>query len=120
MNPVSLWLVTAHLLGDFPLQPDWIARTKTENNTRLVIHVGVHVLLNIPIAWYLFPGSLVQQFVLLGWIGVTHLVIDHRRWMGPKEGWGNDGMMWVWLNDQIFHLTALCLAVPIADLGLWA
>lgn len=115
----SLWIVTAHLIGDFPLQPDWIASTKTENNTRLAIHVAVHVFLNIPIAWWLFPAEIGSQFALLAWIGLTHLVIDHRRWIEPKEGWGHDGMMWVWLNDQIMHLAALSLAIPIADLGPW-
>lgn len=116
MTP-SLWLVTAHLLGDFPLQPEWISKEKTENNTRLLIHIGVHAFLNIPIAWVLYSGEPTRQLVLLVWIAGTHLVIDHRRWVDPKESWGE---RWVWLNDQIFHFVALSLALPIAELGLWA
>lgn len=118
MSTVGLWLLTTHLIGDFPLQPDWIARTKTENNTRLFIHVMVHVLLFLPLAWYLFPGDLNTQFVFLFWIGASHATIDFRRWVEPKESWNNP-IAWVWLNDQILHLIALSLAVPIAELGLW-
>lgn len=116
MIPVSLWLITAHLVGDFPLQPDWIAQTKTENYSRLTIHALIHGILSIPIAWYIFPGEVIRQFVLLSWIVVTHWVIDHRRWVEPKEGWGKK---WVWINDQIMHLVALSLAIPITELGIW-
>lgn len=117
---VSLALLAAHLLGDFPLQPDWIAKHKTESNTRLYLHVMVHAFLVMPIAWYLYPESPTQQFVFVMWIAGTHLTIDFRRWFEPKDGWGHDGMAWVWLNDQILHITALAFAVPVSELGLWA
>lgn len=120
MTPIGLWLLTAHLVGDFTLQPDWIANSKTESNTRLLIHVGVHFFLNIPIAWYLFPNDHVQQLILLGWIAGTHFVIDYRRWFEPKEEWGDNRMAWVWLNDQILHLISLSLSIPIVNFGPWA
>jgi hypothetical protein len=116
---VSLALLAAHLIGDFPLQPDWIARTKTENNTRLLIHVTIHALLVIPVAWYAFPDEITRQLVVVLWITISHLAIDFRRWTEPKEGWSNDGMMWVWVNDQVLHITSLALTIPIAELGLW-
>jgi hypothetical protein len=40
-----LWmLLLAHLLGDFPLQPDWMVRYK-RNIFVLALHVGIHFLL---------------------------------------------------------------------------
>jgi len=110
----SLWLITAHLVGDFPLQPDWIANHKTDNYTRLSIHVSVHAFLVIPIAWITLT-TIQQQAIFISWIALSHALIDHRRWVEPKEGWGKT---WVWLNDQIFHLISLSLAYPVADLGM--
>lgn len=115
ITPVSLWLLTAHLVGDFPLQPDWIANHKTEQNTRLGIHVCVHGFLNIPIAWVVFADT-ASQLAFLSWIVLTHALIDSRRWVEPKDGWGDT---WVWLNDQIFHLISLSLATPVTLLGPW-
>lgn len=108
MYTPGLWLLTAHLIADFPLQPDWIAKTKVDNVSRRTIHVGVHAFINIPIAWVLLP-SIEHQIAFLVWITVTHFIIDSRRWVEPKDGWG---VKWVWCIDQIMHLTSLSLALP--------
>lgn len=121
LEPVALWMVAMHLLGDFPLQPDWMAKKKAwvhssgnrpEGFVTLCLHVGIHGFLFIPIAYYTLTG--VSAALFLGWIILSHAIIDSRRWIEPKEGWGHDGMMWVWLNDQIFHLVSLSLAYPIS------
>lgn len=112
---ISLWLLTAHLVGDFPLQPDWIAEHKTDQYSRLAIHVSIHGFLNMPIAWAVFDNWRIQ-LLFLSYIVLTHAFIDHRRWVEPKEDWG---MTWVWLNDQIMHLVALSFALPFVQLGLW-
>lgn len=123
MEPVSLWMVASHLMGDFPLQPTWMARKKAwlhspgekpEGAVTLFIHVTIHGLLFAPIALVTLTGF--AQVVFLFWVMMSHFVIDSRRWMEPREGWGHDGMMWVWLNDQIFHLVALALAYPVTEL----
>lgn len=123
----SLWLITAHLVGDFPLQPDWIAKKKAwlhtpgerlEGSVTLFIHVVIHGILFAPIALVTLTGF--SQVVFLTWVMFSHFVIDSRRWIEPKEGWGHNGKTWVWLNDQIFHLVALSFAYPISNLGMWA
>lgn len=121
IDPISLWLLTAHLVGDFPLQPDWMAEKKawvhnTEDSSikgisTLLIHVLIHGFLVSIIAYYTLPISAILPFVL--WIAGTHFIIDSNRWVEPKEGWGES---WVWLNDQIMHLVALSLAYPIVFL----
>lgn len=123
MEPVSLWLVAAHLMGDFPLQPTWMARKKAwlhstgerpEGAVTLLLHITIHGILVAPIALVTLTGS--AQWVFVAWVIISHAVIDCRRWMEPREGWGHDGMMWVWLNDQIFHLVALAFAYPVTEL----
>lgn len=120
VEPVALWLVAMHLIGDFPLQPDWMAKKKAwlhspgerpEGFVSLVLHVGVHGFLFVPIAYYTLAGPAIAVFI--AWIVVSHGIIDSRRWVKPKDGWGNDGRVWVWLNDQIMHFAALGLAYPI-------
>jgi len=116
-------MLASHLLGDFPLQPDWVAKKKAwlhskgerpEGAVTLFIHVLIHGLLFLPIALTTLTGS--SQWVFLLWVMGSHFLIDSQRWMEPKEGWGHDGMQWVWLNDQIFHIVALSLAYPITEL----
>lgn len=123
MDPVSLWMLAAHFVADFPLQPDWMARKKAwlhssgdrpEGAVTLFLHVVVHGVLFAPIAFYTLTGF--AQVVFLTWIMFTHFAIDSQRWVSPKEGWGHEGRTWVWLNDQIFHLVALALAYPIVFL----
>lgn len=120
IEPVGLWLLAAHLIGDFPLQPTWMAEKKTwlhtpgerlEGGVTLIIHVLIHGFLFVPIAVTTLSGT--AQVGFLAWVLGSHFVIDSRRWVKPKEGWGHDGQAWVWLNDQIMHLTALALAYPV-------
>lgn len=120
LEPIALWMLTMHLIGDFPFQPTWMAKKKAwlhstgnrpEGFVSLLLHVGIHGLLFAPIAYYTLTGPAIVVF--LAWVILSHGIIDSRRWMEPKEGWSNDGMMWVWLNDQIFHFGALALAYPI-------
>jgi len=110
-EPISLWLLTAHMLGDFPFQPQWMSEMKIDEVGTRFIHCSIHAFLFVPIAWVALIG--VSQFVFVGWIFASHFIIDSRRWVEPKEGWGE---RWVWLMDQIMHLTALSLSLPVAGL----
>lgn len=117
-EPVSLLLITAHLIADFQLQPDWMAEKKTWLDSYgdemikgffiLIFHVLIHGFMFSIIAYYTLPTRL--WFPFLAWIMATHFLIDSKRWVQPKEGWGDS---WVWLNDQIMHFIALSLAYPV-------
>lgn len=125
-EPVALWLVTAHLLADFPLQPDWMAKQKAiiyrdhdsfrafaNGLSSLIIHISIHGFMFIPIAFYTLPPGEWELFI--GWVMFSHLVIDANEWVAPRDGWGHDGMVWAWLVDQILHLVALSLAYPVVS-----
>lgn len=107
----SLWVLTAHLLADFPLQPDRMSTQKVERPIVRLAHVAIHVIVTFPVAIALY-GASNPAFVFLLWIGVSHFVIDSRRWVEPKEHFPT----YHWVVDQVLHLCALSLAFPIAGL----
>lgn len=121
IEPVGLWVITAHLIADFPLQPDWMAEKKVffgkvgderiDGQVSLLIHVTIHGFMFAPIFYFTLPQSL--WFPAIMWVITTHFVIDMNRWVGPKEGWGES---WVWLNDQIMHFISLSLLYPFVYL----
>lgn len=103
--PVELWLLTLHLIGDFPLQPQWMVQNKTDRFDILIAHSGIHAALFAPLGFFIYPTH-VGAYLFTSWIFFSHVVIDSRRWVEPKEEWRSPEV-WVWLNDQILHLIAL-------------
>ncbi|MEM7496373.1 MAG: DUF3307 domain-containing protein [Pseudomonadota bacterium] len=105
-------LLLAHLIGDFALQPDWMAQRKREPGI-LVVHVGVHVAMTALILGVLAPLPLAV-------IATTHFAIDlakarlFRRTPQPLSHF---------IADQAAHLTvlvAVALAFPaLAAASLW-
>lgn len=112
---LGLWLLTAHLIADFPLQADWMATRKLDSPLVRATHVYVHVWATA--MFLLWTQPLPILCAVLGWIAVSHYVIDSRRWVDPKPGWANDGKLWVWLNDQILHLVSLSFVPAVIDVA---
>lgn len=78
---VLLSLLLAHLLGDFPLQIEWIAKNK---GRRIWPHL-CHGLIHYATAWFclalfsqLSPLSFYRQIVVVGYLG-AHLLTDWLR-----------------------------------------
>lgn len=66
----AVWLLVAHLLGDYVLQSDWMATTKTERWWPAILHgvlYGLPFVLVVPSVW--------AWLVIAG----THVVIDRYR-----------------------------------------
>jgi hypothetical protein len=107
-------LVILHLIGDWLLQTDWMAKEKGKNPQALAAHVSIWAACFIPAAVWLYNP------LWLVWLVGTHLLLDGtgfvRWWMrNVKRVPEADlrGSAW-WLAvvvDQVFHLLAL---VPIA------
>jgi hypothetical protein len=107
-----------HLVGDFVLQSDWMARNKVKRLWPALVHVTVY---SVP---FLLIGSVTAVSVIF----VTHLIIDRYRlaryvvwlknWFGPGQypwhecsitGFHNSTPEWlaVWLMivvDATLHL----------------
>jgi hypothetical protein len=108
MTPFERGLV-AHLVADWILQNDWMARYKTS--------------LRHPAAWTHAAIQGVCLGLALGWqggvvLGVVHLLIDTRRpvtwWMRTFKKCGqapDAGTIAIWL-DQTLHI--VCIAVWVS------
>lgn len=71
----------AHVIGDFVLQSDWMAETKTKNTTQGLLATAVHVLC-YGFPWLFMTRSLPALGIIIG----THFVIDHWR-LARYVGW---------------------------------
>jgi hypothetical protein len=118
---LALWIVLAHLVGDYVIQSHWMATEKTKHWLPAIVH-GVT---------YTLPYALITQSPLaLVVIGGTHIIIDrfrlarHVAWLknqlGPKRfrprwadakatGYPSETPAWlsVWLmiiTDNTIHL----------------
>lgn len=109
------WLLVGHLIGDFLLQTDGMAKYKTQNWSWMLKHVGAYVAaMAIVLGAYSLshPTPLWTLVLALLFLGATHLVLDRRgltlawmRMVGITRDLG-------WLTiviDQVFHLLVLVL-----------
>lgn len=78
-------LVMLHLVGDYVLQGDFIAKTKGQNWYHLIVHCVLYIL-----PFYICFGFTWQ----LALIFITHIVIDALK---ARYGWIN------YLTDQVLH-----------------
>jgi hypothetical protein len=125
---IALWIVLAHLVGDYLIQSDWMASEKTKRWWPAIAHG----------ATYTLPYALITQSPwALVVIASTHVVIDHYRlarhvcwlknqlaprrfrstWQDSKAtGYPSDKPIWmaVWLMiiaDNTMHLLINAFAV---------
>lgn len=84
---LTAWIkvITCHLVGDYVLQNDFIAKTKGEN----WYHMFVHCFLYTVPFWLLF-----HEFTPLAIVFVTHVIVDLM-----KARWKSIG----YVTDQIIH-----------------
>lgn len=125
---IALWILLAHLVGDYLIQSDWMANEKTKRWWPAVAH-GIT---------YMIPYALITQSpIALAVIAGTHILIDHYRlarhvaWIknqlapkafrytwadGKATGYASDKPAWmaVWLMiiaDNTIHLLINAAAI---------
>ena len=84
-------LIICHLLGDYPLQIDYIARTKGENWYHLIVHCLLYC-----VPFYLCFGFNSQLLLIF----LSHIVIDALKTRYKKISY---------LTDQIAHYGVLVI-----------
>jgi len=104
----GLLLLAAHLIGDFPLQPKWMATEKVNDHGVRFVHVVIHTILVFVL---LTLGGVAPDMpsTFYGVYAAAHFVIDSRRWVDERD----DFPKWHYLIDQVMHITAIAL------LGAW-
>jgi hypothetical protein len=124
------WLLVGHLVGDFLLQTDGMARYKAQSWPWMLRHVGTYlavmaVLVGIYVLNHPVPLWVVGAVLLF--IGGTHIILDRRTftllWM-RRIGISAD---LTWLSivvDQAFHLLVLAVVAQALAMaggsGNWA
>lgn len=84
-------LIMCHLIGDYVLQCDFIAKTKGENLYHLIVHTVLYLL-----PFYIYFGFTGELVIL--W--VTHAVIDALK--------ANVKLINYW-QDQVLHYLVLAI-----------
>jgi len=109
------WLLVAHLVGDFLIQTDGMAKHKGQDWWWMLKHVGLYMAIMSAIlivyaivhglpAW---PVAAALLFLL-----VTHMILDRRtftRWWMRFVGISNDKLWISVVIDQVFHIVTLAI-----------
>lgn len=113
------WLLVAHLVADFLLQTDSMARYKEQSWQWMIRHVGLYMavmaILLIPYAAvHAMPAWLVVAALLF--LLVTHVILDRRAftmWWMRLVGISNDKLWMSVIIDQVFHIVVLALVAQV-------
>ena len=99
----GLDLIAAHMVGDYLLQTDAMARGKRHNWRIRALHVSLYVVpfLLLLLTYPIRPDRM-AEFLALLW--VTHFVTDSRQWASGVH-WPPKPI----LVDQSIHLATLAL-----------
>lgn len=109
------WLVIGHLVGDFLLQTDNMARYKPQQWPWMLRHIACYMIgMCLIIALFSWQRSvpLWAALVAVVFIVVTHIILDRRactaRWMqlvgmSPEQTW------LLIVVDQVLHLVTLAI-----------
>lgn len=103
MMPLFLTLLLGHLLSDFPLQTNWLARMKQNSHWGVLIHVVIYTVVTA-----LLLEHPEDHIFLLVSLGAAHWLIDTIK-MNSK----NVCNLRSFVLDQAAHLGCLLLATGI-------
>jgi len=94
------YLLLAHFIGDFLLQPDWMVRRKS-NFWVLLLHVSIHFVLMVLLvgrSW-----NLIWPYLLI--LNLVHMAQDFLK-IRLTNNWPNR-MVSLFFIDQLLHLAAI-------------
>lgn len=95
-------LLIGHLVGDFVLQPLWLAIAKRQGWRGLILHVSIVTAATTILSYGLVPNGLIWMLVLF----VIHLFIDQFRTFVFTNNDKGRGLLLLIL-DQLAHLISL-------------
>src|SRR6266403_881981 len=104
-----LQLYLSHLVADFLLQPNWIARNKKRVN-RLLLHSVIHVattaaIINIALTKKVFAAVLI--------LAISHAICDYIKAKFTKDEW------LAFTADQIVHFFIITVLSIWLSMGGW-
>ncbi len=116
-------MIIGHLVGDYLLQNDWMAKNKTSSTLVCLIHAGLWteaVRLLEWDHWYLLQGGPVSF-----WLLVSHFLIDRYRLAWRSMAYTGqlafrDGPLSPWsiiVVDNTWHLVTIWIAWAVCGFG---
>jgi hypothetical protein len=117
------WLLVSHLIGDFLLQTDGMARQKERHWSWMLAHVGSYMVsITLVVVGYALIHRLPVWLTLavLFFFAGSHVILDRRiftaRWMrfvgiSPERPWLSI------VADQVFHILTLAIGAQILALS---
>lgn len=118
------WLLVGHLVGDFLVQTNEMARRKSQSWPWLLRHLAAYMAVMAVILGALaWTHSIPLWAAGAGWllIGVTHALLDRRgftRWWMRVIGISPD-VLWLQIAvDQVFHIATLAIVAQLLVLVL--
>lgn len=104
MIETAFLLILAHLVGDYPLQTQWILRNKV-NAKGMAAHIGIHLVL--------IAIVLGQAPMLVLALAASHLVMDLIKTHLLPEG------LWSYTLDQTVHFCAIGVVLLLGAQTRW-
>jgi hypothetical protein len=110
-------LLIAHLIGDFLLQTEWMAKYKADRWIPLLAHCLVYTFSVSLLAYLFVPNGLSLWAIVL--VFVSHVILDRRSfvyfWYRKVMQVTDDRSKWLMIIcDQVFHLIILGVALAIS------
>lgn len=107
MSPLApLYLLSAHLVGDFLLQNRWMARNKLDNGWWRTYHVAWYCVPFVPLA-IAYASSFYAGFDFLLVLAAAHWITDSRTFRASLGDWihwkffmGNEARLAEWLRPD--------------------
>lgn len=113
MIKVFVYLLVAHLIGDWLVQTHWMATRKSKDWMALFVHISTYHIFVFG-ALYLAGVSLIPNLLGTLFLAVTHAVLDNRRfeiwWIRKVKKIREPEEIPTWLLlgvDQSFHLVLM-------------
>lgn len=98
------YLLLAHLLADYPLQPTWMVTQKNRRGV-VILHASIHLLLGLIIIWLFSSASVKTIWPYLLFLAVVHLLIDLSKIKLSRIR--PDWVKVPYLLDQLMHILSI-------------
>jgi hypothetical protein len=103
LSPI-LYLILAHLIGDYVMQTDFLAKVKGQNNFILFVHCAIWTLVCV-VALDLLH---IFQWWQLPWLLLSHIAMD---WIKCHKMPAEHSLGWCLWVDQAFHIFSLAVCL---------
>ncbi len=112
--PIVSYLILAHLIGDYPLQPLKLVKYKYQSWRGVATHVGIHFIVTSALLYLYFFNLNAILIALM--LAAFHYVIDQTKAITEKSE--TNFLLSYWL-DQLCHFTSIGIVTLLSiNLGL--